>query len=560
MEKEPIMNEETKAQDTVLVDETVNSQDEKKKKEKKIRTPEQKKKLHKRIRLIVILVIIVAIVGYFVYSSAMAASAPAQVEVEEAYVGSIQQTVKTSGTVATDNKKTYFAGAAAPVTTLNVHVGDSVKAGDVLMAYDTSDLDLSAKQAQLSEQTANGNYSDSIEKDTKSTEKYDQANADLPLTQAQIDTINAQIDDLNDKITEKKARMAQTAADLQKTLLDVDQDGKEDSVTDDDSKKTEENGKDVRLEIQESIQQNTYAQNNDKEIAEWNSQITELKRQLSDAEATKSDNKTDKTSGDSGKLTDGNKSALAATRQSAALTSQDTINDVNEAKKGVTAEFNGIVTDVKIIEGATTVKGTELFTIEDTDSVKVTINVTKYDLEKISEGQDVDITIAGHDYNGTVTKISKVATTNTSGASIVATDITINNPDEFIILGVQADVVIKTASAENAILVPIESVNSDAKGAFVYVLENGFVVRKDVTTGIANETEEQILSGLNEGDQVLTDISSDIVEGMPAVAATNAYAANVSSSVSSDAASSVSSNESDNASSQSSAAAASNAN
>ena len=286
MEKEPIMNEETKAQDTVLVDETVNSQDEKKKKEKKIRTPEQKRKLHKRIRLIVILVIIVAIVGYFVYSSAMAASAPAQVEVEEAYVGSIQQTVKTSGTVATDNKKTYFAGAAAPVTTLDVQVGDSVKAGDVLMTYDTSDLDLSAKQAQLSEQTANGNYSDSIEKDTKSTEKYDQANADLPLTQAQIDTINAQIDDLNDKITEKKARMAQTAADLQKTLLDVDQDGKEDSVTDDDSKKTEENGKDVRLEIQESIQQNTYAQNNDKEIAEWNSQITELKRQLSDAEAT----------------------------------------------------------------------------------------------------------------------------------------------------------------------------------------------------------------------------------------------------------------------------------
>ena len=560
MEKEPIMNEETKAQDTVLVDETVNSQDEKKKKEKKIRTPEQKKKLHKRIRLIVILVIIVAIVGYFVYSSAMAASAPAQVEVEEAYVGSIQQTVKTSGTVATDNKKTYFAGAAAPVTTLDVQVGDSVKAGDVLMTYDTSDLDLSAKQAQLSEQTANGNYSDSIEKDTKSTEKYDQANADLPLTQAQIDTINAQIDDLNDKITEKKARMAQTAADLQKTLLDVDQDGKEDSVTDDDSKKTEENGKDVRLEIQESIQQNTYAQNNDKEIAEWNNQITELKRQLSDAEATKTDNKTDKSSGDSGKLTDGNKSALAATRQSAALTSQDTINDVNEAKKGVTADFNGIVSDVKIVEGATTVKGTELFTIEDTDSVKVTINVTKYDLEKISEGQDVDITIAGHDYNGTVTKISKVATTNTSGASIVATDITINNPDEFIILGVQADVVIKTASAENAILVPIESVNSDAKGAFVYVLENGFVVRKDVTTGIANETEEQILSGLNEGDQVLTDISSDIVEGMPAVAATNAYAANVSSSVSSDAASSVSSNESDNASSQSSAAAASNAN
>ena len=152
----------------------------------------------------------------------------------------------------------------------------------------------------------------------------------------------------------------------------------------------------------------------------------------------------------------------------------------------------------------------------DADNVKVTINVTKYDLAKIKEGQKADITIAGNKYEGEVSEISKVATKNANGASVVSAGIKIMNPDSNIILGTEADVVIHTAKAENALILPIEAVNTDRNGSFVYAIENGVIVRKNVKTGITSDTEEEVKTGISEKDQVLTDVTGDITEGMKA--------------------------------------------
>ena len=501
-------------------------------KEKKKLTPEQKKKRNRKVRLIVIMVLIAALVVYFIASSVMAKSAPVSVETASVTKGKIEQTVKTSGTVETENKKTYFAGTAAPIEKMDIKVGDSVTKGDTLLTYDTAKLELSKKQAELSSQQANGNYSDSMQKGSDSEKKLAQANADLPTLQAQIDSLNAQIDAIQpqvdaiqNKIDEKKRRMAKTGSDLQKTLLDLDQDGKEDGTSDSDYNSSESDGTEKHLEIQQAIKDNDYAQSNDQEIADWNSQITKLNEQktdltdqLTDVKEKKSKAESDQSSGESGKLTSGSKSALAATKETANLNSDDTISTVKEASDGIKAEFNGIVTDVKAVEGATTTAGMELFTIDDADHVKVTISVTKYDLAKIKTGQKVDITVAGHSYEGKVGEISKVATKNTNGASVVNAAISIDNPDSNIILGTEADVVIHTASADGTLIVPIEAVNTDRKGSFVYVIENGIIVRKDVKTGITSDTEEEITEGLSEGDQVLTDVTSDITEGMKATA------------------------------------------
>ncbi|MCH4193485.1 MAG: efflux RND transporter periplasmic adaptor subunit [Butyrivibrio sp.] len=499
-------------------------------KEKKKRTPEQKKKRNKKIRLIVILLLLAALAAYFVAARVMAKSAPTYVETASVTKGKIEQTVKTSGTVETENKKTYFAGIAAPIKKMELKVGDSVTKGDTLLTYDTDKLELSKKQAELSSQQANGNYSDSMQKGTDSETKLSQANADLPTLQAQIDSLNAQIDAIQpqvdaiqNKIDEKKRRMAKTGSDLQKTLLDLDQDGKEDGTGDSNYNSSESDGTEKHLEIQQAIKDNEYAQSNDQEIADWNSQITKLNEQktdltdqLTDVKEKKSKAESDQSAGETGKLTSGSKSALAATKETANLTSKDTISTVKEAAAGIKADFNGVVTDVKAVEGATTTAGMELFTIDDADHVKVTISVTKYDLAKIKTGQKVDITIAGNSYEGKVAQISKVATKNSNGASVVNAAISIDNPDSNIILGTEADVVIHTASADGTLIIPIEAINTDRKGSFVYVIENGIIVRKNVKTGITSDTEEEIKEGISEGDQVLTDVTSDITEGMKA--------------------------------------------
>ena len=148
----------------------------------------------------------------------------------------------------------------------------------------------------------------------------------------------------------------------------------------------------------------------------------------------------------------------------------------------------------------------------------VEISVTKYDLDKIAVGQKAVITIGGKEYQGEVSKINKMAERNNSGAAVVGTQIKINNPDSDVVLGVEAKVVISTAQAQDTVLVPATCVNVDVDGQFVYVVENSIIVKKPVETGISSDTMIQITEGLNEGDQVVTDVSSGLMEGMTVVA------------------------------------------
>ena len=106
-----------------------------------------------------------------------------------------------------------------------------------------------------------------------------------------------------------------------------------------------------------------------------------------------------------------------------------------------------------------------------------------------------------------------MATKNASGSSVVQALIHIDNPDDGIFLGIEAKVVIHIAESHDALLIPVEVINADTKGSFVYVVENGVVTRKDIVTGISSDTYTEVLDGLLAGDAVIVD-SSTVEEGM----------------------------------------------
>ena len=188
---------------------------------------------------------------------------------------------------------------------------------------------------------------------------------------------------------------------------------------------------------------------------------------------------------------------------------------VEAAKKGIKVDFNGVITKVSVVEGATTALGTELFTLQNTDKVDVNVNVSKYDYDKVKEGQSAEITLAGKTYEGEVTNISHIATQNEKGASLISADVRIKNPDEDIFFGVDAKVTIHAEEADDVVVLPAEVVNIGKTGSFCYVIENGVITKKDITTGISSDEYVEVLDGIQEGDEVIRDIGS-LEEGMQA--------------------------------------------
>lgn len=188
---------------------------------------------------------------------------------------------------------------------------------------------------------------------------------------------------------------------------------------------------------------------------------------------------------------------------------------VEAAKNGIKADFNGVITKVSVVEGATTALGTELFTLQNTDKVDVNVNVSKYDYDKVKEGQSAEITLAGKTYEGEVTNISHIATQNEKGASLISADVRIKNPDEDIFFGVDAKVTIHAEEADDVVVLPAEVVNIGKTGSFCYVIENGVITKKDITTGISSDEYVEVLDGIQEGDEVIRDLGS-LEEGMQA--------------------------------------------
>ncbi|SFC60242.1 efflux RND transporter periplasmic adaptor subunit [Butyrivibrio sp. YAB3001] len=445
------------------------------------------------------------------------------VSTQPATLGSIENILSVSGTVQSAETKSYFADVTAPIKEVNVKVGDKVSAGDILCTYDNDVLELNKQTAELAITQAKGSYSSMYSPTAAADRKYAEG-MNAQQINDRLDAITTQIDTINNQITEKTGRINQTLTDLQKTQADINQNGISDNYEayfdngsnsyiyrnengekkDGDYSEPSESNRQMSLALQQSIMDVQYALQYDQEILAWKNQITALQEEQQHLQSAKAS-----------LINPGQATQAKAQLESTTLTQEDTISKLEAAKEGIKADFNGVVTAVQVVEGATAQMGTQLVTIANIDDVEVTVQISKSDLSKISLGQKVDITINNKPYVGEISKISGTATKNNNGVAVVETTIKVTNPDSEIILGVEANNKIHAQKADNTLVLPYEYVQTDSAGDYVYVVENGLVARKNVSIGIASSTDAQIVDGLSEGEQIITSGYDTLFEGMP---------------------------------------------
>ncbi len=472
------------------------------KKEKASGTPMDKKKRKKIVRRCVIGGVAAVIVIFMVGNSIAAKNAGTVVFTTTATVQDIEQTLNTSGTVRSEETKTYFAPVAVQIGTVDVAAGDSVKQGDSLIKYDADALKEAKQIAELKLQASEGGYESSIHKDNKYIAELGEANVNLAVLEQQIADSENYVKELQQKINDKKTWLAHEGTLLQVSLLDW----------------SDRPDSDEYLNLQKLIQFNTYEQQNNKDILAWQKEVDLYQEKIAAYKEYRSEMKSQKNSSEGGSMDKGGRSQLEANTQMERISGQETLDDIHEVENGILAEFDGVVTEMEAVEGSVPQEGTKLVTVESTEKVKVEINVSKYDLEKIQMGQAVDIDIAGKKYEGRVTKIDRMATTNQSGAAVVGAEIGIENPDSDIYLGVEARVEIHTASAAGVVTIPLEVINTDMDGDFVFVAENGVAVKRRITTGIASDSFSEVTEGLAEGETVIVTTGQNLEEGMPVTA------------------------------------------
>lgn len=579
----------------------------------------KKKKSKKKLVIGVGILAVAAVAGANIYGSRNAAeNAVPQIEVVKAVRDNVQQTVETSGTVVSEEQKTYFSPVNAKVDVADVKEGETVKAGTKLIEFDQKDLEREEKKAELNvksgkldmqntlnksaeavqkQQNAQGNAA-SLKQQVAAQEDYianikariSQANTNAQVAAAQeearkqadataaqaaraeavqkayaaaqkkyqnetLPAYQTQLNTLADEMNQAQTTYNQTETDYQMAFqtwsseqsdenaaaLDVAEsarndaqiayqnaksayedyktqkpaapamndvnseiisDGNEaDSIFSDSAETVTNNGSDTTVTADTSALE--------AELEKASNTLAELQSRLSSQQAV--------AESDPSAVTAEEKEKMEITNNLSELDQMSAQELVEAAKKGIKADFNGVITKVSVVEGATTALGTELFTLQNTDKINVNVNVSKYDYDKLKEGQSADITLAGKTYEGEVTSISHVATQNEKGASLISADVRIKNPDDDIFLGVDAKVTIHAEEADDVVVLPSEVVNIGKDGSFCYVIENGVITRRDITTGISSDDYVEVTEGIKEGDEVIRDLGS-LEEGMQAEA------------------------------------------
>ncbi len=511
-------------------------------KEKVPLTPAQRKKRRKRIILGTVAVILAALL---VLPRLFAPEILPVVTVAEASLGTVQQVVEGSGTVQSEEAKTYFSPVSATVEDFDLQVGDTVEAGETLLTYDASELDELYRQAELTGSAANYGYQDSIAKDNENVAEYNRSTAALEIINRQLDEEDDNLDHLNDRIREytgyqgdssnkltalkeQQAQAQAAVADLKEkqAVLDAANTALSSSTLDPDSQDYKKLQDAVTVaqaavdaaspaaseaqaklpELEKSIQEE---QNHYNEIVikldEYQGRLKDSQENKQKLESSKAEEEGIQTSTDASILSSAARNELAANKNLSNLNAQMTKDDITEGKEGIKAEFSGVVTKVSAVSGGPAAKGGELFTVASSEDVVVEMSITKYDLEKMEEGQTAAITLAGHEYTGTVTSLSRIAETNAKGTPVITAQIKIDNPDENIYLGLEATVSVNGQKAEDVLVVPTECINSGQDGNFCYVVqEDGVLVRKNVETGLESDDYTEIRSGLEFGDRVVS--------------------------------------------------------
>lgn len=433
-------------------------------------TPQQKKKRKKRI----IGGVIAAALVLFIVSRVLTPAALPVVMVRSAEKGTVKQTIDTSGTVKTEQQKTYFSPLAAKVEVCKVQEGDAVEAGQVLLTYDAQDLENRKKEAALQNDEAYYGYQNTMDKNSKDTSEYSRSSHDVEILEQQVENAKAEVRALKQYLTDMGCFLREAQNDNHKNLAEEYQ-AKIDQATN-------------QLAVKEE------------ELAEFQSDLSEQKGIKNSTESTM--------------MTADAKKQAEAAKELQALKSAEVTDAVAQVSDGIKADFAGIVTGVKPVDGSNVENGGELFTVSSIEKVCVDVSFSKSDLEKIEEGQKAVATIAGKQYEGTVTRISRAAAKNEKGASIIQGEIHIDNPDADLYLGVDARVMVEGNKAENVVMIPIEAINIGKDGSFVYVVTDGMVQKRMVTAGIFSDEYTEIKKGLEVGEQVIISVDAGIEEGM----------------------------------------------
>ncbi len=400
--------------------------------------------------------------------------------------GTLIATVSATGAISPLREAQLAFSATGPMTVLNVKQGDLVKAGQTLAALDTRSLDLQLQQAEANLVSAQAKLDQ-----LKTPVQADVTAAQASLASAEAALAQLKTPNPNDVLI-AKSDLDKAQAALAQAQASYDRAGGASNP--------------YAGMLPTTLQLQQASLDYQKALAAYNAKFSPTDSQLKQAQSA-----VEQAKSQLARLTNPNVNDLKS-----AQANVDQLRAARDLAKTrlddavIRAPFDGIVTHVDLDLGSFTAAGRTIIGVADISEFRIKLNIDETDIASIKLGQEVTLNLDAYPDLNFNAQVAEVASTATTIQGVVNYVVSVAlKPDQVPAkIGMTANANIVISKKDNVLLVPNQAIRASNSKRYVTIqTAPGKTQEVEVTLGSANDQETEIVSGLSEGQQVVTSIT-----------------------------------------------------
>ncbi len=490
----------------------------------------------------IILAIIFVIAGYFIISSAFKSPLDSYVT-EKVSAGEVLQEVSETGSVKSTNDISLGFKTTGKISRIYVAAGNNIKPGDILAELDSSQTSAQLQNAKAALDVANNQYNKLLNGLTLEDIKiYEDAvsSATHDLNSADDSALNT----LNDVYTKIYNAYAAVTTIQSSYFSTSDQEG---IKVQDARKNINDNLQNVKTYL-DSAQKSQTSSNIDSAISRVILSLNNIYADLniirnqcdlgiyytkvSSADKTILDNQRGYINTATASVTTSQqdvasyKIALQTAKDNLALkTASARPEDIDIYKAQVSqaeanvnlyqsqlsdnylrSPINGRITKVNAKGGEIISPNESVINLLSSEPFQIKVDIYEQDIVNVKVADKVNITLVAFPKQIFEGKVLLIDPAEKIVDNVVYYEVTIDFPGqlESVKSGMTADIVIQTNKKENVLRVPKSVVENIDGKEFLQIVNKGNIENREVTTGLEGNDYYEIISGLLEGDTIIT--------------------------------------------------------
>lgn len=452
--------------------------------------------------------------------------------------------INSNGVVDSTTRKDVFSITNSTIEKVNVKIGDKVSKGDVLCIINSDELKNQLNQLKISKTTTNLDLETAKKQLQYAKDDYNNAlnryqNEDyysIKNLQAIIDSVETteknyknaldtynnakqQIDNKNNEL-------------LNSALLALNQLKHQFEVSSDEYKPQFHNALDISTlaynELQNKVLNEDYsslaslysmvvaAENN---IIDYNTAVEnyEKAKQNIDEQHKENIKLAERALKNSEDLVKKLETSLSSSNEITENYSEIEILNKKIEECTVVAPVSGTITYIGAVEG--NISSGLLFSVENTNLLKINASIKEKDISNVKVGQNVIIkpnTLNSDEYSGKITLIHPKATLNLEGINVYTVEIDVISENTNLLLGMNTKISIIAEKSENVFAVPFDVIINEKDKDYIYVAveqnkdKNKYIAKQiPVEIGFESDYDVEVISNeFTDNMKVISDISN----------------------------------------------------